>query len=565
METTKNHILYIDDEKQNLSGFKYVFNKQYVIHLAISADEGWEILHQHPIKVIITDQRMPKTTGIQFLEKAAQKFPLIYRIILTGYTDVQDIIAAINQGKIFQFIRKPWDKDEVKVIIDNAIKLFDLTQHNTDLLQALQNKNKELEDINHTLEIKVAERTKALEDHKKNLELTIQKRTAQLEAAKEKAEESDRLKSAFLANVSHEIRTPMNAIVGFSELLVTEELSNNEKVEFKDQIILNSNSLLRLIDDIIDISRIEADQISIVYENHNLNQILTELQTIYNEQKVSIGKEDIELIIDIPKDQTLTILTDKIRLHQILSNLIGNAFKFTDKGYIKFGYEMVLEKNSPELRFYVEDTGMGIPEEAQNYIFERFRKVDVNIQKIFRGTGLGLFICKNLVKKFGGKIWIESEPDKGSKFFFQIPYNSGNDFIAETYTNASSLKKSSFDFANKLILVAEDEDSSYNFIENIMKETNAILIRAKNGQEAIDLVNKHGKVDLILMDIQMPIMNGYEAISILKIENKDIPIIVQTAYALVSQKQDVLKSGCNEFLAKPFQKNDLLNAINKYM
>jgi two-component system sensor histidine kinase/response regulator len=325
METNKSHILYIDDEKENLSGFKYVFKKHYHVHVAISADQGWEVLKEHPIKVIITDQRMPRTTGTQFLEKAAREYPSIFRIILTGYTDVQDIIAAINKGKIFQFIRKPWDKDEVKVIIDNAIQLYDVKEHNTELLASLQSKNIELEEINQTLEEKVTERTKQLEEHKQNLEEKVKERTKQLEMAKDKAEESDRLKSAFLANVSHEIRTPMNAIIGFSELLTTEELTEEDKQEFKDQIILNSNSLLRLIDDIIDISKIEANQITIEYGNHDLNLILSELYTIYNEQKANLGREQIELIIDTPKQQNLIINTDKIRLHQVLSNLIGKC------------------------------------------------------------------------------------------------------------------------------------------------------------------------------------------------------------------------------------------------
>jgi signal transduction histidine kinase len=566
METNKSHILYIDDEKENLSGFKYVFKKHYHVHVAISADQGWEVLKEHPIKVIITDQRMPRTTGTQFLEKAAREYPSIFRIILTGYTDVQDIIAAINKGKIFQFIRKPWDKDEVKVIIDNAIQLYDVKEHNTELLASLQSKNIELEEINQTLEEKVTERTKQLEEHKQNLEEKVKERTKQLEMAKDKAEESDRLKSAFLANVSHEIRTPMNAIIGFSELLTTEELTEEDKQEFKDQIILNSNSLLRLIDDIIDISKIEANQITIEYGNHDLNLILSELYTIYNEQKANLGREQIELIIDTPKQQNLIINTDKIRLHQVLSNLIGNAFKFTEKGKITFGYKLTSSNNNqPVLRFHVADTGIGIPEEAHSYIFERFRKADANKEKIFRGTGLGLFICRNLIEKFKGKIWIESELDKGTTFFFDIPYLPGNEVLAEKPTPQVNFANGDYNFTDKTILVAEDEDSSYHFIENIIRETKATIVRAKNGQEALDIVNNQNNVDLILMDIQMPVMNGYEAISLIKEEKEHIPIIAQTAYALVNQKDQVMESGCDDFLAKPFQKNDLLSTIKKYI
>ena len=294
------------------------------------------------------------------------------------------LLQQSTRVKIFQYIRKPWDKDEVKVIIDNAIKLYDLKEHNIELLESLKIKNEQLTEINHTLEQKVEERTKELQDHKDHLEEKVKQRTHELEVAKEKAEESDRLKSAFLANVSHEIRTPMNAIIGFSELLITEQLTEEDKEEFKEQIILNSNSLLRLIDDIIDISKIEANQISLEIGNHDLNSILSELLTIYTEQKSGLGKEHIELKLDIPAGKKLVISTDKIRLHQILSNLIGNAFKFTNEGQIRFGYNLISnDKNEPTLRFFIEDTGIGIEKEAQEYIFERFRKADLDNQQIF--------------------------------------------------------------------------------------------------------------------------------------------------------------------------------------
>jgi signal transduction histidine kinase len=559
MNTEKSDILYIDDERENLSGFKFVFKKYYNVHIALTADEAWLVLQDFKIKVIISDQRMPKVTGTQFLEQAAKKYPSAFRIILTGYTDVQDIITAINKGKIFQFIRKPWDKDEVKVIIDNALKHYDLTESNSHLLDSLKINNAELEK-------KVLERTKELQNHKDNLEFLIKQRTSELEAAKEKAEESDRLKSAFLANVSHEIRTPMNAIVGFSELLISEEHSKEEQEEFKNQVVTNSAALLRLIDDIIDISKIEANQISIDYDDYNLNQILLELQAIYTEQKSSLDKSHIKILVDIPENQNLNIHTDKIRLFQIISNLLGNSLKFTDEGYIKFGYKLVAGENQkPFLQFYVEDTGIGISKAAQTYIFERFRKANSNNDKIYRGTGLGLFICKNLVEQFGGEIWIESEPNKGATFHFQLPYTPSSKALPDNLDFHSKLPPIEYDFKNKLIIVAEDEDSSYYFIEKIIKETQAKILRAKNGEEAIDLIKKHGKIDLILMDIQMPVMDGYDAISIIKEEYCQIPIIAQTAYAFAEQKQSVLDTGCNDLLSKPFQKQELLRTIKKHI
>ncbi len=565
MLTPLSHILYLDDELENLSGFKYAFRKHYQVHVAQNADDAWKILHLNPIKVFISDQRMPQITGVEILEKAAKEFPRTFRIVVTGYTDVHDIIAAINKGRIYQFIRKPWEKEEVKVILDNAIRLFDLKQENCNLLDDLKNKNKELSVLNENLEVMVQECTSELEMHKGNLESLVKKRTQELEMAKEKAEESDNLKSAFLSNVSHEIRTPMNAIIGFSELLVSDNsLADEEREEFKNQIVLNSNTLLRLIDDIIDISRIEANQVSIEYESHSLNQILGELHTIFSEQKMSMGKSHLKFYTDILPQNNPIILTDKLRLHQILSNLIGNALKFTDQGHISYGYRLnQTQANNQSIHFFVKDTGIGIHKEAQEYIFERFRKAEVK-NKIFRGAGLGLFISKNLIEKFGGTIWLESELGKGTSFHVEIPYLESQPLI-QNLPLSQEINQKKYSFIDKTILVAEDEDSSYSYIHAILKDTQATILRAKNGVEAVKCVVDHPKIDLVLMDIQMPEMNGYEAISIIKNHNHRIPIIAQTAHALVSQQQDVIDSGCDHFLAKPYQKLDLLSSIGKFL
>jgi signal transduction histidine kinase len=574
MNDKRDSILYIDDEQENLLGFKYVFKKFFKVYVAASASEGWEILKNNPIKVIITDQRMPKTTGVQLLEKVANEYPLVLRIILTGYTDVQDIIQAINKGKIYQFIRKPWNKDEVKVILDNAIKVYDLQSQNLQLIESLKITNAELAEVNRTLEKKVEERTIEIEDknrelekHRNNLEELVKQRTFELEIAKEKAEESDRLKSSFLANVTHEIRTPMNAIMGFSELMVSDDTYTHEELkEFKELIVLNSESLLRLIDDILDISSIEANQISISYSDQNLHKDLEELSMFYNEQKKILNKSDLEIKFEKPDGEDLLVSTDKIRLNQILSNLIGNALKFTEKGYVRFGYKLIQKHNSNAvLQFYIKDTGIGIPAEAQKYVFDRFRKVDIDSSKIFRGTGLGLCICKSLVEMFGGEIWIESVIDNGSVFYFEIPYIPASREIDDILLTDTDFINHKFDFRGKSILIAEDEDSSYYYIENVLRNTSAKLIRTKNGQETIDLVQSTNDLDLILMDIQMPVVSGYEAILTIKEKKKDIPIIVQTAYALLEQKDKILNSGCDAMISKPFKSSDLLNMIKKFI
>jgi signal transduction histidine kinase len=573
MNEEKDSILYIDDEQENLLGFKYVFNKYYKVIVASSANEGWEIIKNNPIKVIITDQRMPKITGVQLLEKVAEEYPLICRIILTGYTDVQDIIQAINKGKIFQFIRKPWNKEEVKIVLDNAIKIYDLQVKNLQLIKSLKFANAELADINKNLEKKVEERTAEIEEknielekHQYHLEELVKKRTLELEMAKEKAEESDKLKSAFLANVTHEIRTPMNAIMGFSELMVSDDSYTKEELkEFKDLIVMNSESLLCLIDDILDISSIEASQMAMNFGDNNLHKELEELAIFYNEQKKILNKHDLEIKFDRPAGDDLYISTDKIRLNQILSNLIGNAFKFTESGQLIFGYKLIKDTIShPVLQFFVKDTGIGIPIEAQKYIFDRFRKADVDSNKIFRGTGLGLFICKSLVEKFKGKIWLESEVHKGSTFYFEIPFIQPNN-LSDNNLSGKGLEQKKYNFKGKSILVAEDEDSSYSYIESVLKNTNASIVRAKNGQETIDLVKQNNSFDLILMDIQMPVVSGYAAIKSIKSKFKELPIIVQTAYAFIEQKDKILNSGCNALISKPYKSHELLSLINEFI
>lgn len=571
MDAPKNKILYIDDEIENLSGFKYSFRKSYEVFTALSAEDGLKILAEEDIKVILSDQRMPKISGTQLLKKVAKEYPDVYRIILTAYTDAQDIIDAINKGKIYQFIRKPWDREEVKIIIDNAIRLYDLKKQNKELVKSLKESNNKLENVNSQLEEKVKERTREIEEknqelekHHSHLEELVKQRTREMEIAKEKAIESDKLKSSFLANVSHEIRTPMNAIIGFTELLLLDEYDDNEKKDFKENIVFNTESLLRLIDDILDISKIEANQLTIKYEDQNLKTMMADLGHISQRQKEIYDKPGLDIYIETPfGENDFYFSTDKVRLNQILSNLVSNAIKFTDTGYVKTGIKII--NKGPDINallFYVEDTGIGISDEALRYIFDRFRKADINSPKLFRGAGLGLYIVKSLVEKFNGQIWVESSEGKGTNFYFQIPFKKAsgeqNDYLA-------ALNKDIPDFSSKTILIAEDEDSSYYLIENLLRRTKANTVRAHNGNEVIQNLQLIDKVDLILMDMQMPGMNGIEATAIIKREYKDIPIIAQTAYAFPEQRQEILKAGCDDIIHKPFKIHEFLNTVSGFL
>ena len=371
--------------------------------------------------------------------------------------------------------------------------------------------------------------------------------------AKDKAEESDRLKTAFLHNISHEIRTPMNAIVGFSTLLSEPDGDVQSRQSYTEVIMQSSDHLLSIITDIVDISNIEANLVKAVENDVNVNTIL---KSVFNKYCLQAARMNLELSFfpDL-SDSDAVILTDGTKLTQILSNLVNNAFKFTAEGFIRFGY---LVKND-FLEFYVTDTGIGIPEEHHSLIFDRFYQVENSKSRMFEGTGLGLAISKAYVELIGGRIWVSSEVGTGSSFFFTIPFHKQNTKV-ENMTKDSV--QQDYDFPERItILVAEDVDSNFKLIQFFLSKSNVNILRAKDGKEAVAKVSSE-KIDLVLMDIKMPVMDGYTATKIIRETNKNIPIIAQTAYA---DDNDVAMScGCSSFISKPFDRHGLLKAIRAF-
>jgi|GEM_PF-811658 len=406
-----------------------------------------------------------------------------------------------------------------------------------------------------------------LETYRKHLEKLVKERTDALEreiTERKIAEESDKLKSAFLANMSHEIRTPMNAIIAFSEFLRETDLPQHEKTEYLDYIKSNGRSLLTLIDDILDIARIEAGQTNIKLEKCNINAILNELQVFYNENKKQRQKEHLQIIIRkaIASDQLL-IKTDPYRLRQILNNLIGNAMKYTERGYIEIGYDL---PDARMIQFYVKDTGIGIHKDKLPYIFERFRQVESEYNRKFKGTGLGLAISKNLVELMGGSIHVESVPDEGSAFYFSLPFKAGEETPVENkpLPKAQPAAKEFYDFSNKIILIAEDEEVNFRILKITLEKTNAIVVRAYNGAEALE-ISKSQHIDMVLMDLQMPEMDGYEATVRIKQIKPGLPIVAQTANAMPEEKEKCLAMGFDDYLGKPIQLSDLQNKVNYFL
>jgi len=377
---------------------------------------------------------------------------------------------------------------------------------------------------------------------------SLKRRESDLLNAKLKAEESDRLKSAFLSNMSHEIRTPLNGIVGFASLLTDQDYTESEKTEFAKIINTNSKILMALISDILDLSRIESNSMCFEFSKFDLTQQISETIDSY---KLSLP-EGIELISDVPEEHYL-IFADSIRNRQILNNLINNAIKFTPKGKITVGYKQT-EKG---VEIFVKDTGKGIKEELQSKIFDRFYKAD----EFTTGTGLGLPICKAIVQKFEGEIWVESKDEKGAAFYYTISkdkcYRENEEVSAETQLSPESGED------KKTILVAEDLDSNYLLVEIILSKRFNV-IRAKDGKEAVSLFTEHNP-DLILMDIKMPVMDGLEATKIIRNISAKIPIIALTANAFESDQIEAKTAGCNEVLTKPVKSSLLYLVIEKYL
>jgi len=377
--------------------------------------------------------------------------------------------------------------------------------------------------------------------------------------SKEKAEESDRLKTAFLQNMSHEIRTPMNAIMGFSSLLVRSYNNKAQLEQYTEIISQRSNDLLEIIDDILNISKIESGQLTVNNEVIKLKDFFADLSAYFYGYQERMGKQQIPFNLQAPDDlSSIAIYTDKVKLRQIFINLLSNAFKFTISGNIEGGCKFDTNQN---LVFHVFDTGIGIPLDKQEKIFERFAQLDQSSTKATGGTGLGLSIARGLVELLDGKIWLESEVGKGTSFYFSIPVNIVD---AEIPAQASTQQDATYDFTGKTVLVVEDDIDNYTLIEAILADTGLKIIHTEFGKEAVQIALSQS-LDLVLMDIRLPDLNGYSATREIKEQKPDLRIIAQTAYAAQDDKQKALDAGCSDYISKPIHKKLLLDMIKKHI
>lgn len=443
-----------------------------------------------------------------------------------------------------------WIQTSLTPIFSNSGIVERLVAIDTDITDL---KHAEEENLKKSLQIK--RQNYELEEHKLNLENIVHERTSKLQEALTRAKESDRLKTSFLTNLSHEIRTPMNAIVGFADLLAMPSISESKKKKFSQLINKNSESLIRLIDDIIDLSKLETGQI--VFEKSEF-KVYNCMLRIYISQKEKIELQDkkIKLTHCTKDDLTETVIfSDSYRVEQVIVNLIDNAIKYTDKGEINYWFEKSVDKqNNKLIKFHVTDTGIGMRRDQLNSIFKSFAKIEENKLRLYRGTGLGLSISKNIVSLLGGQIGVDSEPEKGSHFYFTIPI--------EAIKN--KFDKDKINWKGKTILVAEDEDINFLLINEALSFSKARIKRAYDGDEVINFW-KENNPDVILMDIKMPNCDGISATKVIRESDKKIPIIAQTAFALLSEKEKIISKGFNDLITKPISHNTLINILHKYL
>ncbi len=428
----------------------------------------------------------------------------------------------------------------------NIIGTFGISRNITNLIKAeeeLKKKNEEYLTTNEEL--------------KESLD-RIREMNAELIKAKEKAEESDRLKSTFLANISHEIRTPMNGIMGFTNLLLQPGLASEKKQQFVSLIEESSKRMLNTINAIISISKIETGQEEVSLSDVNIKKETEYLYALFKPEAEKKGLQ-LKLEFQLP-DQDASIKTDQNKVSVILTNLLQNAIKYTNKGVIEFG----CMKKDNEIEFFVGDSGIGIDKDQREKIFDRFvQSFDREYSRAYEGSGLGLSISKAYVELLGGRIWVESEKDRGSCFCFTIPFH-GKPPRDDGPEKSGKKTASSGKLKEQKVMIAEDEESASIYLNELLKDKCKKITHAGNGEQALELLKKNPDTGLILMDLKMPVMDGYAATKKIRGFNKDVIIIAQTAYAMEGDREKALQAGCNDYISKPIDPDELYELIYRH-
>jgi len=550
-ENNKYKILFIDDEPASLTAFKSVFRDDYDISLAGSADEGYEIMKNQSVDIVISDQRMPGITGVEFLHKVRVEFPETVRMLITGYSDIDAVIKSINGSMVSYYFSKPYNEKDMKAILDNTIERLKLSKENRTLLEKLQ---------------LLVEELRAKKD---NLEQEILKRRtaeSELQVAREKAEESSRMKSSLLLNLNHEFRTPMNAILGFSQIM-KETIADEEFKGMAEMINTSGKRLLKTLNAIVELARSEADNLEPYIEGVDLSslakQVISEFHELADRKNIVI-REDIQPDVIARFNKTFALL--------VLSSLLDNAIKFTHKGFIDVTISTETSDGEDFAVFMIRDTGIGIPLDYHEKVFEDFRQVSEGVGRYYEGLGIGLALCKKILHKLSGEILLESKTGEGTLFTVRVPVmrpKSDNSDLGVTGSNktpSQAITKAPPAETNyvPLLLIVEDNDFNVELIEAFLQKSFR-LVKAFNGETAIQLA-KEKHFDLILMDINLGTgIDGVEAmLQIRKINgNASMPFIAVTGFSSMEDKKRLLSLGFNAFLPKPFTRQSLLSVVQE--
>ena len=543
----------LDDAKMEIDelisgGFDIVYE---IIETRKAMREG---LKNKTWDCIISDFSLPQFTGLDALAELKETGMDIPFILISGNIGEEIAVAAMKAGA-HDYIMKD-NMSRLIPAFDRELKEAELRRQKRLSEEALKESIQDLKIQNAEFHALNMEYLKINEELIESLDY-IRNINSELIVSKNKAEESDKLKSAFLANMSHEIRTPLNGILGFSSILMDPELSKENAKKYIGIIDSSGQQLLTIINDILDISKIEAGQIPISLEVLNINQTLKELlQQFMKEAEL---KNLVLILYSDHLKETILIKTDANRFRQVFCNLLSNAIKFTSEGKIEFGFAL----KDDLIEFYVKDSGIGIATEDQSIIFKPFRKVASTTTHLYAGTGLGLAISKALVEKLGGTITLKSSPQKGSTFIFTIPYTKNIEPQQQPPLKIESdLLHNGY---QKTVLIAEDEIYNYYYIEELLKPMNVKTLHAWNGLEAVELAKNHPDISLVLMDIRMPEMDGLAATKLIKELRPQLPVIAQTAYATREDRENALASGFDYYLSKPIRRALFVEVIDKYL
>ena len=540
MKNKKFSLLYVDDEASNLSAFKNSFRREFDIHTADSGLKGIQLLEKIPIDVILSDQRMPDMTGVEFLKYALDKYPNTHRILVTGYTDFNALHHAINRAKIFKYVQKPWKKSKLKEYIDAGIQIQELEKKNLELNLKL---SKSVDDLKNEI------------IQKENAQNILLEKNKELKEAKLKAEESDRLKGAFLSNISHEVRTPMNGINGFASLLISQDFDDTERKHFLETIMKCSKQLMFIMEQIIDVSTIDANQLVFNNSINDISSVFAEFKENFtqrcHEKKLQINWPDFQQYSHIQ------FSTDWGKFTKVISSLVDNAITYTQKGHVS----IKLKITDKHIEFEICDTGVGIADNILPQIYKKFRQADDTFTKLSGGLGLGLSITKSYIDFLKGTIELKTEVNKGSVFTVSIPISITKPINKEPENNDFYSKK---EFC---VLVAEDEINNFQYLKYALLHLfpNVTIIHAKNGKDAVLDFEKHKDIDLILMDIKMPYMNGIEALKIIREQSASVPVIMQSAFMRPKTIQQAEESGCNSYVNKPVDIEELKEVVQKFV